>query len=41
MARVWLNGIDLGLLWKPPFVVDATDALRAGRNELRVDVTNL
>ncbi|WP_160148123.1 glycosyl hydrolase [Rubripirellula obstinata] len=41
MARVWLNDTDLGLLWKPPFIVDATDALRAGRNELRVDVTNL
>jgi hypothetical protein len=41
MARVWLNGNDLGLLWKPPFVVDVTDHLRAGKNELKVDVTNL
>lgn len=41
MARVWLNGVDLGLLWKPPFVVDVTDQLRAGKNELKVDVTNL
>jgi hypothetical protein len=41
MARVWLNGKDLGLLWKPPFAVDVTDHLRAGVNELKVDVTNL
>ena len=41
MARVWLNGNDLGLLWKPPFTVDVTDHLRAGTNELKVDVTNL
>lgn len=41
MARVWLNGNDLGLLWKPPFIVDVTDHLRAGTNELKVDVTNL
>ncbi|MDF7823433.1 glycosyl hydrolase [Pontiellaceae bacterium B12227] len=41
MARVWLNGHDLGLLWKPPFTVDVTDHLRAGKNELKVDVTNL
>lgn len=41
MARVRLNGTDLGLLWKPPFAVDVTGILRAGRNELEVDVTNL
>lgn len=41
MARVWLNGADLGLVWKPPFVVDVGDHLRAGKNDLRVDVTNL
>lgn len=41
MARVRLNGRDLGLLWKPPFVVDVTDHLKVGKNELKVDVTNL
>jgi hypothetical protein len=41
MARVWLNGKDLGLLWKPPFTVDVTDYLKTGKNELNVDVTNL
>ena len=41
IARVRLNGRDLGTLWKPPFRVDVTDALRPGRNELEVCVTNL
>ena len=30
MARVKLNGKDLGILWKPPYRVDVTDALKAG-----------
>jgi len=41
MARVWLNGQDLGLLWKPPFTVDVTEHVKVGKNELKVDVTNL
>jgi hypothetical protein len=40
-ATVTLNGKDLGVLWKEPFTVDVTSAIRAGRNELRVKVTNL
>ena len=41
LARVNLNGRDLGIVWKPPFRVDATAALRAGENELEVVVANL
>jgi hypothetical protein len=41
MARVRLNGKDLGVLWKPPFVLDVTDTLKPGRNQLEVKVTNL
>ncbi len=40
MADVQVNGTDLGVLWKPPFVVDITRAVRPGRNTLRVRVTN-
>ena len=40
MADVTVNGEALGLLWKPPYRVDVTDALRAGRNELEIAVTN-
>ncbi len=41
MATVKLNGKDLGLLWKPPFRVDVTQALKEGDNDLEVRVTNL
>lgn len=41
MAEVRVNDWDVGVLWKPPFVVEVTDALRTGSNELEVKVTNL
>jgi hypothetical protein len=41
IAEVTVNGKDLGILWKPPFRVDITDAVRAGDNEFEVRVTNL
>jgi len=41
IAEVRLNGKDLGILWKPPFRVDASSALRSGLNKLEVKVTNL
>ncbi len=41
MARVKLNGHDLGVLWKPPFRVNVTDALKPGRNALEVRVADL
>ena len=42
IAEVELNGKNLGVLWKPPFRVDVTEALKPGqKNKLRVKVTNL
>jgi hypothetical protein len=41
IAEVSLNGKTLGLLWKPPYRLDVTTALKAGDNELEVKVTNL
>jgi hypothetical protein len=40
VAEVYLNGRSLGILWKPPWEVDITDAVRAGTNELVVEVAN-
>ena len=41
MARVTLNGKDLGTLWKPPFRVDITNVAKVGDNELEIQVVNL
>ena len=40
-AEVRLNGIELGILWKPPYRVEVTEVLRAGENRLEVEVVNL
>lgn len=41
IARLRLNGQDLGILWKSPYRADVTGIARSGRNELEVEVTNL
>lgn len=40
-ARVWVNGREVGVLWKSPFALDVTSAVVSGVNTLRIDVTNL
>ncbi|MCU0872098.1 MAG: hypothetical protein MUE50_07115, partial [Pirellulaceae bacterium] len=40
LAEVVVNGRHLGVLWKPPFVVDITAAARPGKNTLEIRVTN-
>jgi hypothetical protein len=40
LAQVSLNGKPLGTVWKPPYQVDATAALRRGDNRLEIAVTN-
>ncbi|MCH7226477.1 glycosyl hydrolase [Haloferula sp. A504] len=40
IARVTLNGTDLGLAWRPPFRLELGDALKPGKNRLEVMVVN-
>ena len=41
LAVVRVNGQTCGTLWRPPFTIDITEALRGGDNTLEIDVTNL
>lgn len=41
-ARVYINNVLVGCAWAVPFVLDVPQSvLRKGRNELRIEVTNL
>jgi hypothetical protein len=41
LAEVSVNGKPLGIVWKPPFRVDVTGALKPGANTMEIKVTNL
>ena len=41
IADVKVNDVDMGILWKTPFKVDVTSALKPGSNRLEISVTNL
>lgn len=40
-ARVYINGQLIGCAWAVPFILDCGKALHKGKNELRIEVTNL
>lgn len=41
IATVKLNGKEVGVYWKPPYIANITDFMKAGKNELTIEVTNL
>jgi len=40
IARIRLNGQDLGIVWTPPFRAEISTIIKAGKNRLEVDVIN-
>ena len=40
LAEVSINGKALGILWKSPYELDVTGALKPGANQLEIKVTN-
>ena len=40
IARVRMNGKDLGVVWTAPWSMDITSARKSGENELEIEVTN-
>jgi hypothetical protein len=41
LAEVVVNGKSVGVVWKKPFRIDVTNALKSGKNTLEIKVTNL
>jgi len=41
LAEVIVNGKSLGIVWKQPFRVNTTGALKNGENRIEIKVTNL
>lgn len=40
VATIKVNGKECGIVWTAPYTVDITDAVKKGKNELTIDVTN-
>jgi hypothetical protein len=40
IAELSVNGKTLGILWKPPYRMDVTAAMKSGENEIQIKVTN-
>ncbi|MDE3184404.1 MAG: discoidin domain-containing protein [Bacteroidota bacterium] len=41
LAEVIVNGKSLGIIWKNPFRINVTNALKSGQNKVEIKVTNL
>ncbi len=41
VAEVFVNGKSAGILWKPPFRADISELVKAGANDLKIEVMNL
>jgi len=40
IARVKLNGKDIGVVWCAPWRIDGSEALKEGENQLEIEVAN-
>lgn len=40
ISHVWVNDVDLGVVWTAPWTVDVTGVLKDGENTLKIEVTN-
>jgi hypothetical protein len=40
LGQITLNGRPLGVIWKPPYRIEITEAARPGQNKLEIEITN-
>ncbi|MBT3242918.1 MAG: hypothetical protein HN352_07205 [Bacteroidetes bacterium] len=41
LAEVFVNGKSAGVLWNPPYKADITELVKAGSNDIKIEVMNL
>lgn len=41
MAKVWLNGQEVGTVWTNPWQLNISDYIKSGENKLKIEVVNL
>jgi hypothetical protein len=41
VAEVFINGKSAGILWKKPYQADISQLIKAGENELKIEIVNL
>ncbi len=41
LARVFVNGKDMGVVWAAPYQLKITDAVQSGENQIDIEVANL
>ena len=40
LAEVYINNTSAGILWKKPYLLDITELVKAGSNDLRIEIVN-
>lgn len=41
VAEVFINGKSAGILWKKPYQADISQLIKAGENDLKIEIVNL
>ncbi|MCW3807043.1 glycosyl hydrolase [Plebeiibacterium marinum] len=40
LAKITINGTDIGVVWKPPYKIEITNVVKQGKNTIKIEVSN-